>query len=234
MFPRGWGKTVQKSSDKGLTGPTTRVIDDIVSFTKSLIPSPIPLFMMGHSMGGGETLCFMAQAPPDVRKHIRGYLLESPFVDFSYGNKPSAITVALGRFVGRFFPHRHMVNKLNEKLISRDPAIQKQFKEDDLCHDTGTLEGLAGMVDRTIDLASGKINIPDDAGEGGLTRIWIGHGDNDGFTDHAASKALYERLTAKDKEFKTYEGHFHRRKYYTTRLGASVANLYSTRRAQPV
>ena len=207
---RGWGRSVSKPSEKGMTGPTTRVLDDITSFIKTLLPCSIPLFLMGHSMGGGEVLCYAAQGPAEIRKHIRGYLLEAPFVDFSHGSKPSSITVHVGRFVGRFLPHRQMVNRLDAKLVSRDPIVQKQMEDDDLCHDTGTLEGLAGMLDRTFDLASGKIKIGDDAGEGGVTRIWIAHGDKDGLTNFDGSKQLYERLTAKDKEFKTYEGHFHR------------------------
>lgn len=166
---------------------------------------------MGHSMGGGEVLCYIAQGPADIRKHIRGYLLESPFVDFSPASKPSPITVFFGRLAGKLLPHRQMVNKLDVKLVSRDPAVQKQFDEDELCHDTGTLEGLAGLLDRTGDLASGRIKIGDDAGEGGVTRIWIGHGNKDGITNPLASRALAERIEAKDKEYKSYEGYYHRR-----------------------
>jgi acylglycerol lipase len=207
---RGWGRSAPKKSDRGMTGPTSRVLDDITSFIKTIIPSPVPLFLMGHSMGGGEVLCYAAQGPADVRKHIRGYLLEAPFVDFSHGSKPSPITVFIGRLAGKFLPHRQMVNKLDVKLVSRDPAVQKQMDEDDLCHDTGTLEGLAGMLDRTGELAGGRINIGDDAGEGGVTRIWFGHGDKDGLTNYEASKQLADRLNVKDKEFKTYTGHYHR------------------------
>ena len=161
-------------------------------------------------MGGGEVLCYAAQGPADTRKHIRGFLLESPFIDFSSASKPSQITVFFGRLAGKLLPHRQMVNKLDVKLVSRDAAVQKQMDEDDLCHDTGTLEGLSGLLDRTGDLSGGKIVIGDTAGEGGVTRIWMGHGDKDGITNFDASKQFFDRLTAKDKEFKTYEGHFHR------------------------
>ncbi|ORY17412.1 Alpha/Beta hydrolase protein [Clohesyomyces aquaticus] len=207
---RGWGRTVQKPSEKGNTGPTTRVLDDITSFLKTVIPCPIPLFLMGHSMGGGEVLCYTTQGPADVRQHIRGYLLEAPFVDFSPASKPSPITVFFGRLAGKLMPHHQMVNKLDVTLVSRNAAVQKQMEEDDLCHDTGTLEALAGLLDRTGALASGKIKIPDDAGEGGETRIFFAHGDSDGITNFHATKSLFDRITAKDKEFKHYEGHFHR------------------------
>ena len=187
---------------------------------------------MGHSMGGGEVLCFAAEGPTDIRQHIRGYLLESPFVDFNAASKPSPITVFFGRLAGKLLPHRQMVNKLEVKLISRDPAIQKQFLEDDMCHDTGTLEGLAGLLDRTADLANGKIRVGDAAGEGGVTRIWIGHGSKDGITDFEASKRLAERLTAEDKEFKSYEGHYHRRKS-GIKQRAVFTDVSSARRAGP-
>jgi acylglycerol lipase len=49
------------------------VLDDITSFIQPLLPSPVPFFLMGHSMGGGEVLCYAAQGPQEVRKHIRGY-----------------------------------------------------------------------------------------------------------------------------------------------------------------
>jgi acylglycerol lipase len=168
---------------------------------------------MGHSMGGGEVLCYAAQGPSEVRKHIRGYLLESPFVDFDAKSKPSFVTVFFGRLAGRLLPHKQLTNKLDPSLICRDPAVCKRFDEDDLCHDTGTLEGLSAMLDRTIALSTGKVIIPDDAGEGGVTRIWIAHGDSDGITDHAASKRLADALQVKDKEFKSYPGYYHRRKY---------------------
>jgi acylglycerol lipase len=207
---RGWGKSVTKRSERGHSGPTSQVLGDITSFMKTVIPCPIPLFLMGHSMGGGEVLCYAAQGPSEIRQHIRGYLLESPFVDFNAKSKPSSLTIFAGRMAGKLLPHRQLTNKLDPKLVSRDPAVCDSFDKDELCHDTGTLEGLAGMLDRTVQLAGGKVNIPEDAGEGGITRIWIAHGDADGITDYNATKRLADALQVKDKEFKSYAGYFHR------------------------
>lgn len=161
-------------------------------------------------MGGGEVLLYMSTGPADVRKHIRGYLLESPFVDFDPKSKPSVFTVFFGRLAGKLMPHHQLVSALDVKLLARDPVVQQQFQDDKLCHNTGTLQGLAGMLDRTADLAAGKIKIGDDAGEGGVTRVFIGHGDKDGITNYHATKTLADGLPVKDKEFKTYAGWFHR------------------------
>ena len=164
-------------------------------------------------MGGGEVLCYVAQGPADVKKHIRGYLVEAPFVDFDPASKPSHFTVTAGRLVGKLLPSFQMKNKLDVKLISRDTAVQKQMEQDTLCHDTGTLEGLAALLDRTGELSKGKIHIGEGAGEGDVTRIWFGHGNKDQITDYNASKSFFDRVKAEDKEFKTYEGHYHRCQY---------------------
>jgi len=123
-------------------------------------------------------------------------------------------------------PQHQMVNKLDIKLVVRDPAVQKQLEADELCHNTGTLQGLAGMLDRTNDLYSGKIQIGEGAGEGGVTRVWIGHGEKDGITNPHASKSFAERIQAKDKEFKLYPGYYHRR-----RLIAYIACIWLTWRS---
>ena len=122
-------------------------------------------------MGGGETLCYAAQGPEEVRKHIRGFLLESPFVDFDPKSKPSPVTVFFGRVAGKLMAKRQLTNKLDPKLISRDPAVCKQFDEDELCHDTGTLEGLAGLLDRTNALSSGIVRYHDLAARQGIGSI---------------------------------------------------------------
>lgn len=76
--------------------------------------------------------------------------------------------------------------------------------EDPLCHDTGTLEGLAGMLDRADDLDCNRLDIVDG-------RFWIGHGSADRVTSFDSSKRLFERLRVSDKVFREYEGWYHKR-----------------------
>jgi acylglycerol lipase len=207
---RGWGRSVHKPSDKGLTGPTTQVLADITAFIKPLLPSTVPLFLMGHSMGGAEVLCYAAEGPLDTRKHIRGYILESPFIAFHPSSKPSAVTVVLGRLAGKLLPKRQLYNELKAELLTRSVEIQKKYQEDPLCHNTGTLEGLAGMLDRASGLESGKIRVAKDAGEGGKTRILLSHGTADGVCEYRATVKVFEQLDAvDDKELKLYEGWYH-------------------------
>ncbi|THV53305.1 hypothetical protein BGAL_0054g00160 [Botrytis galanthina] len=203
---RGWGRSVTKPSEKGLTGPTSLVISDIVSFIKIQLPSPVPVFLMGHSMGGGEVIT-LASDPQyaELMNSIRGFILESPFIAFPKGFEPSFLTVFFGRLAGKFLPHKQMANKLPPENLTRDPEVIKSINEDTLMHNTGTLEGLAGMLDRTAAMNQGKTKL-----NPGVKSLWLGHGTEDKGTSFEGSEKWFnEQTSLKDKEFKRYEGWFH-------------------------
>jgi acylglycerol lipase len=182
------------------------VISDVASFIKAQLPSAIPVFVMGHSMGGGQVLT-LASDPKyeELTSSIRGWILESPFIGFPKGFEPSAVTVFFGRLAGKFFPHLSRHSPLPPENLTRDPNIVKSLKEDKLLHDYGTLEGLAGMLDRTAALNGGHTKLNE-----GVRSIWCGHGTNDMGTSYEASEAWMKQQTqVQDKEFKTYEGWSH-------------------------
>ena len=200
---------MQSQAEKGLTGPTETVLDDITQIIRTQISVAqklnVPLFLLGHSMGGAQVLQYASKGPPDVRAQIRGYLIESPLVALHPSTQPSKFIEVAGKMSARFLPKRQMVQHLEPKWISRDEQVCKEYLADGLCHDTGTLEGLAGMLQRASELDSGLV-MPTEG------RFWVGHGDQDHITNYESSKRFFERLHGKvtDKEFKTYEGQYHK------------------------
>jgi predicted alpha/beta hydrolase len=47
---RGWGRSAPNHADKGKTGPTARVLDDLAAFIRTQLPSvEVPVFVLGHS-----------------------------------------------------------------------------------------------------------------------------------------------------------------------------------------
>ncbi|GAB7354383.1 hypothetical protein MBLNU459_g4884t1 [Dothideomycetes sp. NU459] len=209
---RGWGRSVRSKADRGLTGPTSTVLNDITSMLRTLVvvppPAP-PLFVMGHSMGGAETLHYAAAGPRDALAQVTGFVASAPLVALHAGTRPSRATVVLGRLAGRVLPRRQLVNKLNPDFLSRDAAENAKWVADELCHDTGTLEGLAGMLDRGEQLESGAVLVQDGVGVGGKTRLLLVHGTADRVNDFDASKTYFDRLDVEDKEFKAYDGWYH-------------------------
>ncbi|KAF1808303.1 alpha/beta-hydrolase [Eremomyces bilateralis CBS 781.70] len=207
---RGWGRTSPSRPDHGQTGPTSLVISDIASVIESVLPSPVPVFLMGHSMGGGEVLTFVDRGPPAILSQIRGFLVEAPFIAFHPSTQPTWIKVAVGRLAGKLLPRFQLTNTIEPTLLSRDPQVQKDYVEDALCHDTGSLEGLAALIERAEDLASGKVSVHEGRGEGGKTRLWVSHGTADGVCDFDGTKKFVERTKLEDLTFKIYEGWYHK------------------------
>lgn len=215
---RGWGRSVRNPSQKGLTGPTSQVMDDVTSFFKSLFPTferddggaNVPIFLGGHSMGGAECLTYAATGPAEITSRIRGYICESPYIALHPSSAPFRIIEFLGRLVAKIAPSMHMPQQLDPAKVTRDAATVQRYKKDDLCHDTGTFAGLAGMLDRAADLDTAKVVLREGRGEGGATRLWIGHGTEDQICDFAACKRMFERLGVSDKELRAYPGWYHK------------------------
>ena len=210
---RGWGRSVSKPGEKGLTGPTSQVLGDMVAFITPHLPSAPtdpPVFVMGHSMGGGQVLTLACH--PDyqesVVRRVRGWLLESPFISFSPEEKPSMLKVYAGRLAGRLLPRHQLKHAIKPENLSRDPAVRESILADELMHNTGTLEGLAGPLDRTAALASGQVR---PLKGGALRSLWVGHGTQDKTTWFEASKKYFDEYTGEvgDKEFRVYEGWYH-------------------------
>ncbi|KAL2178905.1 Alpha/Beta hydrolase protein [Thermothelomyces heterothallicus CBS 202.75] len=210
---RGWGRSVKKPSERGLTGPTSRVLADMAAFITPHLPSSPadpPAFVMGHSMGGGQVLTLACH--PDyqesVVRPVRGWLLESPFISFSPEEEPSAVKVFAGRLASRLLPHFQLKHEIMPEHLSRDPEVREGLVRDPLMHNTGTLEGLAGLLDRTGALARGEVR-PQPGGA--LRSLWIGHGTEDKTTWFPASRKYFDECTkeVKDREFKAYEGWYH-------------------------
>ncbi|KAF1353488.1 Alpha/Beta hydrolase protein [Delphinella strobiligena] len=178
---RGWGRSVTTKSDRGRTGPTKTVLADISSMLQTLLPSPIPVFLMGHSMGGAETLVYATQGPPSLVSKIRGRLL----------------------------PNHQLVNRLDSRWLTHDGAENKAWEEDELCHDTGTLEGLAGMLDRAEELDKGRVMVPEGRGEGGVTRLLVIHGTDDRINDFEASQRYVQTCKVGDKKLVSMRDMYH-------------------------
>ncbi|KAH6603329.1 alpha beta hydrolase [Trichoderma cornu-damae] len=203
---RGWGRSVTKPAEKGLTGPTAQVVADVAAFIQDKLPSDVPIFVMGHSMGGGEVLTLAGDAQHrQLVGQIRGWILEAPFIGFSAGAEPSSVKVFMGRLVGRMLPRQQLKHVVPPEHLSRDPAIVDSIKNDELCHNTGTLQGLASLMDRTAALASGGVKLGAD-----VHSLLLAHGTSDMTCSHdAAMKFLKDQTAVEDKEAKSYDGAYH-------------------------
>ncbi len=118
-----------------------------------------------------------------------------------------------------------MVQRLEAKWLCRDESVCEAWVADELCHDTGTLEGLSGILGRGEDLEWGRVKVEDEG-----VRVWVGHGTRDMVTSFEASRRWVEGLRVRDKEFKAYDGWFH--KCRCCCVGGACGGLVLTRAIQ--
>ena len=156
-------------------------------------------------MGGQEVLQYAAVGPEDVRKQISGFLAEAPFIRLHPSSMPSQFTLFAGRMAAKVLPRRQLVNKLQSHWMCHDEMMNKSWDDDELCHNTGTLEGLADLFTRAEGLDSGAVMIQDSRG----THVWIGHGTEDHICSYDAAKQYVGRLKVKDLTFESYDGSYH-------------------------
>ena len=212
---RGWGRTVKTKKDRGNTGDTAQVLSDMHSFITSTAAYAqeinIPLFLVGHSMGGGQALTYILH--PESPYHsatkpaLSGVLVWSPLITLDPSSQPWKITIIAGRIAARIMPRWQRYSPLDPGLISRNETVIKNFEADELCHDTGTLQGLKGMLDRGLWLDEARVELYEEAG---YVPLWVGHGVEDKITSFEATKALVKRLGGKgDVTFVEYEGAYH-------------------------
>ncbi|KAG0327172.1 hypothetical protein BGZ99_008262 [Dissophora globulifera] len=199
---RGFGQTGKKSKTLGRTGGYAKAIPDITAALKRGEIKGVPLFLMGHSYGGSLVLNYDCIGP--LRTKLAGLIASAPLVLASGPTRPNSLTVSFAGLVSKVAPSVQIPVNLSSKFISRDPAEVKKYDDDPLVHGYGTTKGLFDM------LSNGKLLLttrykeisPD-------VPLLITHGTADGLTDQEASKAFFDKVEVKDKEYKVYQDYFH-------------------------
>ncbi len=125
---RGAGKSggerqwVEKFSD--YVDDTTRIYNWICSER-----DPLPLVVLGHSLGGAISIYFSAR----FANQLRGLALSAPA--YLAGDGVSSIKIAVGKMIQRFAPHLRIPGSLDASTISRDPKVVADYVSDPLaCH----------------------------------------------------------------------------------------------------
>jgi acylglycerol lipase len=154
-----------------------------------------PVFLLGHSMGGGITPLFVITRKPD----ISGLILSAGALKISDDISP--LLIRMSGIVGRILPKLPTI-KLDSSAISRDPEVVKHYDNDPLNYRGGTPARTGAEIvraTRRIQAQMEAITLP----------LLILHGTADRLTDIEGSKQLYARAASSDKTLKLYDGLYH-------------------------
>lgn len=160
------------------------------------IPKNIPFFILGHSMGGLIVADFLLF---NERNDVNGAILSGPALEL--GEDISPILIKIVNLIGGLLPNLP-TQKLDVKLVSRDPAEVEKYAKDPLNYLGGTKAGLGKALLNRITETKPKFESFD-------YPVLIMHGGVDKITNINGSKALFAQSKSVDKTFKEWEGAFH-------------------------
>ncbi|RII94443.1 alpha/beta fold hydrolase [Clavibacter michiganensis] len=186
-----WGNG-RSPGQRGLVDVEQAVTDHLAARQK-LRSQPLPVFLMGHSLGGLVTATSTARD----QDGLAGVVLLAPAVKYDINTATRAL-VRVGAFVIPTLPA-----PLGEpKAVSGDATFLQKFSEDPLA----TTEGVSWLTaagGATVSRANMRlypsVGVP----------VLAVHGSADGSTDPSGSSDLVDALASTDKTFVSIEGGRH-------------------------
>ncbi|MBW1869337.1 MAG: lysophospholipase [Deltaproteobacteria bacterium] len=153
--------------------------------------SGLPVFMLGHSMGGFITAGYGSKYPGKLKGQIFSgpVIIELPIFD------------PLKEMDVEKEPETPIPNSLSQ-LICRDQQVVADYENDPLVLKETTLKLLTTVfIDGVLWLGKNlrNYNYP----------CLILHGGDDQIVDKASARYLYENISSKDKGIKIYDAFFH-------------------------
>jgi alpha-beta hydrolase superfamily lysophospholipase len=172
----------------------TRDLAEYLGRVKQIQPD-VPLFLVGHSMGGLIAANFLLAHQGDfIGAVLSGSLVKPP-------SNVSPILLAAAKLLAKIIPRARLL-PFDANTVSRDPQVVAAYVGDPLVYNKSASlklsdELLAGM-NHLIENA-GQIHLP----------VLILHGGADRAVDPESSELLHELVSSEDKTLRIYDGLYH-------------------------
>ncbi len=115
---------------RGVIPSPEKVYDTIdLIISESAVEHPgIPLFIYGHSLGGGLVLHYLVRRRPE----LAGAIVTSPWVTLT--TEPPLLKALLADVAGTLLPGLVQSSGLRTADLSRDPDVEEAYRNDPLVH----------------------------------------------------------------------------------------------------
>lgn len=222
---RGWGNTCRSSSEPVKNyGNTTwpqqfQDLEHVIRTTRQRLDqrwgaNKVPIFLLGHSMGGGIVTAFHTRSDEWKQQHggnapsqeakdmVAGVVACAPWLTLT---KPPPWFVVWGATkILSLIPEMHWSVDLMGKNISRDPVVASNFENDPLSEKKVYLKAIQGPLQGGMDIVEKAYHHWPETKP--LLAI---HGTADLVTSHKGSQMLIDRVKASDKTLKLFDGYYH-------------------------
>jgi alpha-beta hydrolase superfamily lysophospholipase len=154
----------------------------------------VPLFLLGHSLGGTIALCYALRH----QDKLDGLILSGPVAVIDLPPAPVRLAVKALSAVAPWMP----VLGVDPAVVSRDPGEVEAYRTDPLVH-----HGKLPL--RTVaEIAAATEAFPEQVGSLTLPILLV-HGSEDRLAPVQGSRMVYERVSSEDKTLEIYDGFFH-------------------------
>ncbi|MBN4927656.1 lysophospholipase [Hoyosella rhizosphaerae] len=191
---RGHGKSGGPRMALKAWDDLTTDLDSVVDIARAQVPD-VPVFLLGHSMGGAIALSYAL----DKGSHLKALVLSAPAVKLATGTPKIVVTV--GKILGRFLPWIP-VEKVNASAVSRDPEVVRKYEADPMVHHGMIPAGIARHLVLTMESFPSRLpslKVP----------TLVLHGNADQLTDVDGSRMIPDLVTETECTLHVYEGLYH-------------------------
>jgi alpha-beta hydrolase superfamily lysophospholipase len=191
---RGHG---QSGGKRGHVSSYDVYLDDlgrVIELARDVEPT-LPIFIFGHSMGGGLVLNYALRRGGK----LAGVIASGPWLRLAF--QPPAWKVLLARLIAGVLPTMSMPTNLDITKLSHDPEVAKSIEHDSLTNPVISAAAFLALVQ------AGKYALSH-AAELRLPLLLM-HGGDDAVTDIRASETFFAAAGVDDKTFKRWEGMYH-------------------------
>jgi len=166
----------------------------VLNWIETTLP-PLPLFVLGHSLGGAIAIYFTSI----YQKRIRGLILSAP--GHRVGGSISPLKISAAQMLSKIVPKLRIPGNTDYGVLSRDPAVAEAYAKDPLSfHHNTILQGseILRAFDGICETCK-KIQIP----------VFIAHGSHDRLVMLSGSYEILQTLKSQDKYFAILPGGYH-------------------------